>query len=155
MAGRRSVGARRSGLVGANLRVAHWRPRCGCELAVGLFFLASALCYGPSIFLCLSKVVLYCSLLEAASLNSLFRIEMTSSHPAFSCPGHGQPCETRSVTKAGSPHLGRPFYVCTASPQCKGWFQFADEPVRPPGKPLTSDPAYQPVPSWLAWLPAL
>lgn len=71
MAGRRSVGARRSGLVGANLRVAHWRPRCGCELAVGLFFLASTLCYGPAIFLCLSKGVLYCSLLEAASLNSV------------------------------------------------------------------------------------
>ena len=58
-------------------------------------------------------------------------------YPAFSCPGHDQPCETRSVTKAGSPHLGRPFYVCTVSPQCKGWFQFADEPVRQPGKRVT------------------
>ena len=72
-----------------------------------------------------------------------------TSHPAFSCPGHGQPCETRSVTKAGSPHVGRPFYVCTASPQCKGWFQFADEPVRQPGMPLASDPACQTVPSGL------
>ena len=57
-----------------------------------------------------------------------------TSYPAFSCPGHGQPCEVRTVTKAGSKHLGRPFYVCTASPQCKGWFQLADEPVRQPGK---------------------
>ena len=57
-----------------------------------------------------------------------------TSYPAFSCPGHGQPCAVRTVTKAGSKHLGRPFYVCTASPQCKGWFQLADEPVRQPGK---------------------
>ena len=55
--GGEAVGRRPSvGAVGANLRVAHWRPRCGCELAVGLFFLASTLCYGPSIFLCLSKI---------------------------------------------------------------------------------------------------
>ena len=72
--------------------------------------------------------------------NHVVRVLHMASYPAFSCPGHGQPCETRSVTKAGSPHLGRPFYVCTASPQCKGWFQFADEPVRQPGKPLASDP---------------
>ena len=61
-----------------------------------------------------------------------------TSYPAFSCPGHGQPCAVRTVTKAGSKHLGRPFYVCTASPQCTGWFQLADEPVRQPGTPLPS-----------------
>ena len=67
------------------------------------------------------------------SVRALRSAGMTS-YPAFSCPGHGQPCEVRTVTKAGSKHLGRPFYVCTASPQCTGWFQLADEPVKQAGK---------------------
>ena len=48
----------------------------------------------------------------------------------FDCPGHGKPCRVLTTKKPG-PNKGRPFYACAQAPQCRGWFQWADEPPKP------------------------
>ena len=60
-----------------------------------------------------------------------------AGHPRFDCPGHGVPCKVLTVKKDGD-NFGRPFYVCSQSPQCR-FFQWADVPL-PQDRPRARAP---------------